>query len=123
MKPQQIRLHRKSGTLELGYADGASYELTAEYLRVHSPSAEVQGHGPGQRTLQEGKRDVRINDIEPQGNYAIKLCFSDGHDSGIFTWTYLYELATRHDELWNSYLRELEAAGKSRNPRFIAISR
>ena len=109
--------------LELVYDDGAGYSLPAEYLRVYSPSAEVQGHGPGQRTLQDGKREVKIANLEPQGNYAIKIIFSDGHDSGVYSWKYLYHLGENEKELWQSYLDELEAAGKTRDPKFIAVSK
>lgn len=123
MKPKDIRLHRQSAVLEIAFDDGSRFELPAEYLRVYSPSAEVQGHGPGQRTLQEGKREVRIDNLEAQGNYAIKLYFSDGHDSGIYTWRYLHELGANHEQKWQEYLDELSAAGKSRQPRFIAVSR
>ncbi len=123
MKPTDIRLHQKSGVLDVVYDNGDAFELPAEFLRVHSPSAEVQGHGPGQRTLQDGKRDVKISGIEAQGNYAIKIVFTDGHDSGIYTWQYLHDLGSRQDVLWQQYLDELEAAGKSREPKFIAVSR
>lgn len=123
MKPTDIRLHQKSGILDVVYDNGDAFELPAEFLRVHSPSAEVQGHGPGQRTLQDGKRDVKISGIEAQGNYAIKIVFTDGHDSGIYTWQYLHDLGSRQDVLWQQYLDELEAAGKSREPKFIAVSR
>lgn len=90
--PQDIRLHTKSRTLELVYADG-NFELTAEFLRVHSPSAEVRGHGIGQGVLQTGKKHVGIKGVEPSGNYALKIIFDDGHDSGLFTWEYLHDLA------------------------------
>lgn len=111
--PSTIRLHKASRTLELHYGD-QRYQLSAEFLRVHSPSAEVQGHG--KPILQTGKLNVGLERIEPAGNYALKLCFDDGHDSGLFTWDYLYELATRHDALWADYLAQLSAAGKSRDP-------
>lgn len=123
MKPREIRLHRQSAVLDIDFGGGASFSLPAEFLRVHSPSAEVQGHGPGQRTIQEGKRDVTIVDVKPQGNYAIKLVFSDGHDSGVYTWRYLHDLGTRQSSLWQTYLEELEAAGKTRESKFIAVSR
>ena len=121
--PQTINIHRKSAILELGYADGSSHRLTAEFLRVHSPSAEVKGHGPGQAVLQDGKQDVQFLDVEPQGNYAIRIIFSDGHDSGIYSWDYLHQLATRKDELWQAYLARLARlaeAGKRRQAQFIA---
>jgi len=119
--PTEINVHKQSATLQLKYDDGNSFTLTAEYLRVYSPSAEVQGHGPGQSVLQHGKKDVQFLDIEPQGNYAIKIVFSDGHDSGIFSWEYLYQLGTHQAENWANYLEQLEAAGKSRDPQFIAL--
>ncbi|MBQ56723.1 MULTISPECIES: DUF971 domain-containing protein [Pseudomonas] len=111
--PSAIELHKASRTLTLKYGD-QSYTLSAEFLRVHSPSAEVQGHG--NPVLQTGKLNVGISRIEPAGNYALKLCFDDGHDSGLFSWDYLYQLATRQTELWDGYLAELRAAGKSRDP-------
>ncbi|WP_068824559.1 gamma-butyrobetaine hydroxylase-like domain-containing protein [Pseudomonas sp. BMS12] len=111
--PSAIKLHKLSKTLELRYGE-QSYSLSAEFLRVHSPSAEVQGHG--KPILQTGKLKVGLERIEPAGNYALKLCFDDGHDSGLYTWDYLYQLATRQDELWADYLGELAAAGKSRDP-------
>jgi DUF971 family protein len=113
--PSQIHLHKRSQKLELVYAD-ARFELPAEYLRVFSPSAEVKGHGPGQETLQWGKKHVAVTGIEPQGHYAIKLVFNDGHDSGIYTWDYLYELGARHEEKWQDYLQRLAHAKKSRDP-------
>jgi DUF971 family protein len=113
--PQEIKLHQASKRLELTYADGASYSLPCEYLRVYSPSAEVRGHGPGQEVLQTGKREVAIVAIEPVGTYAVKLVFSDRHDTGLYSWDYLYELATRQDQNWASYLAELEKAGASRD--------
>lgn len=112
--PTAIKLHKASKTLELHYAADECYTLPAEFLRVHSPSAEVQGHG--KPILQTGKLQVGLTGIEPAGNYALKLCFDDGHDSGLFSWDYLYQLATHHDELWNDYLAALAAAGKSRDP-------
>ena len=121
MIPTEINVHKQSATLELKYQDGTLHTLTAEYLRVYSPSAEVQGHGPGQSVLQHGKRDVQFLDIEPQGNYAVKIVFSDGHDSGIFSWEYLYQLGANQAENWADYLEQLEAAGKSRAPQFIAL--
>jgi DUF971 family protein len=117
--PSDIRLHLKSRTLELVYPDG-SFELTAEYLRVHSPSAEVRGHGIGQGVLQTGKKLVGLKQVVPAGNYALKIVFDDGHDSGLFTWEYLYDLAHDHDRYWNDYLRQLEAAGASRDGGLIA---
>ena len=121
MIPTEVNVHKQSATLELKYQDGTLHILTAEYLRVYSPSAEVQGHGPGQSVLQHGKRDVQFLDLEPQGNYAIKIVFSDGHDSGIFSWEYLYQLGAHQVENWADYLQQLEAVGKSRAPQFIAL--
>ncbi|BBP85887.1 hypothetical protein PHLH8_55290 [Pseudomonas sp. Pc102] len=111
--PTSIELHKASRTLVLGYGD-TRYSLPAEFLRVHSPSAEVQGHG--KPILQYGKSRVALTGVEPAGNYALKLVFDDGHDSGLFTWDYLFELATRQDELWKDYLEQLAAAGRSRDP-------
>jgi len=114
--PTNIVLHNRSRLLELTFEDGRTYKLPYEFLRVHSPSAEVRGHGPGQETLQVGKRDVSITEVEPVGQYAIRPTFSDGHNSGIFSWDYLYEIAVGHDRMWNDYLHRLEAAGASREP-------
>lgn len=119
--PSNIHLHQRAGILDLTWGD-ATYSLTAEYLRVHSPSAEVQGHSPDQAVLESGKRGVRIKTLDPQGHYAVRIEFSDGHDSGIFTWEYLHELATKHDILWQRYLDALHRQGASREPRFIAVS-
>lgn len=113
--PSEIKLHQKSRVLELSYPDGQHFELSCEYLRVYTPSAEARGHGPGQETLQVGKRDVTIERLEPVGNYAVQPFFSDGHDSGIYSWDLLYRLATHRDELWQSYLDSVEAAGASRD--------
>ncbi len=112
--PIAIELHKASKTLTLKYAPDEVYHLPAEFLRVHSPSAEVQGHG--KPILQFGKIGVGLNKIEPAGQYALKLTFDDGHDSGLFTWDYLYQLAQRQEALWADYLAELKAAGKSRDP-------
>lgn len=112
--PTAIKLHRSSKTLELQYAPDERYELDAEFLRVHSPSAEVQGHG--NPILQYGKQHVGLIGVEPAGQYALKLIFDDGHDSGLYTWDYLYQLALRRDQLWAEYLDELKRAGKSRDP-------
>jgi DUF971 family protein len=119
--PTGITIHSRSATLELTYQDGTSYILPAEYLRVFSPSAEVQGHSPSQAVLQHGKRHVQFLDVEPQGNYAIKISFSDGHDSGIFSWRYLKALADSQDANWEDYLAQLKAAGKTREAQFIAV--
>ncbi|MEN0105901.1 MAG: DUF971 domain-containing protein [Pseudomonas sp.] len=112
--PSAIELHKASKTLTLKYGSNESYTLPAEFLRVHSPSAEVQGHG--KPILQFGKLGVGLSKIEPAGQYALKLCFDDGHDSGLFTWDYLEQLAQRQDALWADYLEELARAGKSRDP-------
>jgi DUF971 family protein len=112
--PIAIELHKASKTLTLKYAPDEVYDLPAEFLRVHSPSAEVQGHG--KPILQFGKIGVGLSKVEPAGQYALKLTFDDGHDSGLFTWDYLYQLAQRQDALWADYLAELKAAGKSRDP-------
>ena len=114
--PTDIKLHKKSATLELVYSDKACNTFSAEFLRIHSPSAEVRGHGKGQEILQTGKRQVKIVNLELVGNYAIKLSFSDGHDTGIFSWTYLQELTDAHDTLWNGYLVKLDAVKASREP-------
>ncbi len=113
--PESIEVRAASRVLALGYADGTVFELPFELLRVYSPSAEVMGHGPGQETLQTGKRLVQITDLEPVGHYAIKPLFSDGHASGIFTWDYLYQLGTQKDVLWQQYLDKLAVAGLSRD--------
>ncbi|HZX31645.1 MAG TPA: DUF971 domain-containing protein [Rhodocyclaceae bacterium] len=113
--PTDIKLHQQSRILELVYEGGERFELSCEFLRVFTPSAEARGHGPGQETLQTGKRDVTIQAIEPVGNYALKLVFSDGHDSGIYSWDLLYNLGLHRDELWQEYLQQLEAQGHSRD--------
>jgi DUF971 family protein len=113
--PVDITVHESSRVLELDYGAGESYKITFELMRVYSPSAEVQGHGPGQETLQTGKRDVHITQIEPIGNYAIKPTFSDGHSSGIFSWDYLYRLCTQQESLWKQYLQKLLDQGVSRD--------
>ena len=113
--PQSLTLHGASRVLEIGFADGALFRIPFELMRVYSPSAEVQGHGPGQEVLQTGKREVSIVDIEPVGNYAVKPTFSDGHDSGLFTWEYLYFLGSREQALWAEYQQRLQAAGASRD--------
>ncbi|MGE6794083.1 DUF971 family protein [Pseudomonas guineae] len=117
--PTAIKLHKASKTLELHYGADEQYTLPAEFLRVHSPSAEVQGHG--HPILQTGKLNVGLSKIEPAGNYALKLSFDDGHDSGLFSWDYLEQLALRQAELWRDYLAQLSAAGKSRDPNVSAV--
>ncbi len=113
--PQEIRLQQERRVLTLVYVDGAK-SLPAEYLRVYSPSAEVRGHGPGQDVLQTGKAEVSITDLDPVGQYALKITFSDGHDSGLYDWDYLYRLAHNQNALWQDYLDRLEKAGASRTP-------
>jgi len=115
MTPTDIILHQKSKALEIAFDDGARYRLPAEFLRVFSPSAEVRGHGAGQERLQVGKRDVGISGIEPVGQYALKISFDDGHDTGLYTWEYLHELGQYQDAMWHDYVTRLEAAGESRD--------
>ena len=112
--PTGITLHQKSRVMEVAFSDGRAFRLPFEYLRVFSPSAEVRGHGPGQEVLQVGKRDVDIVSIEPVGSYAVQPRFSDGHDTGIYSWDYLYELGVGQDENWAAYLAQLEKAGAAR---------
>jgi DUF971 family protein len=114
--PTEITLHQKSQILELAFSDGKVFRLPSEFLRVYSPSAEVRGHGPGQEVLQAGKKDVRILAVDPVGNYAIQLRFSDGHDTGIFSWDLLYDYGSRQDKMWQLYLKRLADAGASREP-------
>ena len=114
-RPTEIKLHQASKILEVTFDDGKHFRLPCEYLRVFSPSAEVRGHGPGQEVLQVGKREVGIAAVEPVGVYAVKLDFTDGHDTGIFSWDYLYELGQKQESNWKSYLARMEQAGKSRD--------
>jgi DUF971 family protein len=114
--PTEIKLHQKSRLMEISFADGKRFELSYEFLRVYSPSAEVRGHGPGQEVLQVGKKDIEITAIEPVGSYAVQPRFSDGHDSGLYSWDYLYEIGTDQDQLWQQYLQRIQAAGASREP-------
>ena len=114
--PTEIKLHQKSRMLEISFADGKTFQLPCEFLRVYSPSAEVRGHGPGQEVLQVGKRDVGITALEPSGSYAVTPAFSDGHSTGIYAWDYLYWLGQNRDSLWQQYLERLEKAGASREP-------
>jgi len=118
LAPSKIKLHKKSQTLELVFND-QPYTLSSEFLRVLSPSAEVRGHGKGQEVLQTGKKFVEITDITTVGNYAIKLTFNDGHDTGIYSWDYLLELGKNKDSLWQQYLQQLETAGATRAPAEI----
>ena len=112
--PTDIRLRRRSRLLSVSYDDGSSFDLPFEYLRVHSPSAEVQGHGPGQAALVVGKEDVDITGIEPVGNYAVRLIFDDGHSSGLYSWRILHELGTQQARKWQAYLDRLATAGVQR---------
>ena len=112
--PTEIKLHQKSRMLEITFADAKCFTLPFEFLRVYSPSAEVRGHGPGQEVLQVGKKNVEITDIEPVGSYAVQLTFSDGHDSGIYSWDYLYNLGMNQDSMWAHYLERMREAGASR---------
>ncbi|WP_250508548.1 DUF971 domain-containing protein [Caballeronia sp. GACF4] len=118
--PTGVVVHSKSRVLELQYADDTSYRVPFELLRVYSPSAEVQGHGPGQETLQTGKRDVTLIGVDAVGHYALQLNFSDGHNTGIYSWDILHNLATRQDDLWHEYLAKLEAAGLDRDAPMTA---
>lgn len=113
--PTEIKLHKQSKLMEVTFADAASFKLPFEYLRVYSPSAEVRGHGPGQETLQTGKRNVDITGVEAVGNYAIKPTFSDGHDTGIYSWDLLYDLGINQESYWQAYLTRLAAAGENRD--------
>ena len=114
--PTEIKLHQKSRVLELTFSDQAHFRLSCEYLRAYSPSAEVRGHGPGQEILQVAKKEVAIVAIDPVGNYAVRLRFGDGHDTGIYSWDYLYDLGASQDRLWAEYLARLAAAGARREP-------
>ena len=114
--PTEIRLQKKSRQIVIAFDDGNRFELSFEFLRVNSPSAEVKGHGPGQEVLQTGKEDVQITAIEPVGHYAVRLVFDDGHDTGLYTWKYLYDLGAERDSRWQAYLDRLKAAGYARRP-------
>ena len=121
--PESLHIHKKSAELEILFSNEKPIRLSAEYLRVFSPSAETKGHGPGQEVLQFGKRAVQFLDLEFQGNYAVKISFSDGHNSGIYSWDYLIDLATNFEQNWSDYLRRLAQEKRSRDPIFIeAIS-
>ncbi len=117
--PTEIKLHQQSRFMEVAFNDGSRFNLPFEYLRVFSPSAEVRGHGPGQEVLQVGKKNIDIKNVEPVGQYAVVLVFSDGHDSGIYSWDYLYDLGAKQEFYWNSYLRRMEEAGASREPKTL----
>ena len=114
--PSSVNLHKQSGTLELVYQGEDSFELSCELLRVCSPSAEVRGHGPGHEVLQTGKKNVSIREIKAVGNYALQLCFDDGHDTGIYSWDYLRDLCENREQYWADYLQKLHGAGASRDP-------
>ncbi|MEI8034193.1 MAG: DUF971 domain-containing protein [Betaproteobacteria bacterium] len=114
--PSQIKLHQISRILEVSFEDGQTFRLSCEFLRVYSPSAEVRGHGVGQETLQVGKKNVGIESVAPVGNYALQLNFTDGHNTGLYSWDLLYDLGLRQETLWNDYLARLEAASQSRDP-------
>ncbi|MFN5349215.1 MAG: gamma-butyrobetaine hydroxylase-like domain-containing protein [Polaromonas sp.] len=117
--PTALTVHGTSRLLEVVFSDGAAFSVPFELMRVYSPSAEVQGHGPGQEVLQTGKREVGVLALEPIGNYAVKPVFSDGHESGIFSWEYLYHLGANQAQLWSDYNRRLEAAGMSRDATMV----
>lgn len=113
--PTALTVHSQSRVLEIAFSDGAEFRIPFELMRIYSPSAEVQGHGPGQEILQTGKREVNVVELEPIGNYAVKPVFSDGHESGIFSWDYLYHLGAEQDRLWDDYQRRLQAASVERD--------
>jgi len=114
--PIEIKLHQKSRVLEIAFADGKNFKLPYEFLRVYSPSAEVRGHGPGQEVLQIGKKNIEITQLEPVGAYAVQPVFSDGHDTGIYSWDYLYRLGINQDDMWQHYVQRMNEAGASREP-------
>lgn len=118
-KPSEIKLHKQSKLLEIAFDDGRRFKLPFEYLRVFSPSAEVRGHGPGQEVLQVGKKYVDITNIEPVGQYAVCLFFDDGHNTGIYSWDYFYDLGVNQERYWQAYLARMEAAGASREPKSL----
>ena len=115
-RPIEIKLHKQSRLLEISFADGITFQFSFEFLRVHSPSAEVSGHGPGQEVLQTGKQEVNINDIDPVGSYAIQINFSDGHNTGLYSWDLLYGYGMNQNDMWQHYLRRMDEAGESREP-------
>ena len=120
--PTALTVHSQSRILEIAFSDGAAFKIPFELMRVYSPSADVQGHGPGQEVLQTGKREVGVVELEPIGNYAVKPVFSDGHESGIFSWDYLYHLGADQDQLWADYNRRLQAAGANRDATMVVVS-
>ncbi len=115
-RPIEIKLHKQSRLLEISFADGITFQFSFEFLRVHSPSAEVSGHGPGQEVLQTGKQEVNINNIDPVGSYAIQINFSDGHNTGLYSWDLLYGYGMNQNDMWQHYLRRMDEAGASREP-------
>ena len=117
--PTALTVHSQSRILEIAFSDGAQFKIPFELMRIYSPSAEVQGHGPGQEVLQTGKREVNVVELEPIGNYAVKPVFSDGHESGLFTWDYLYHLGADQSRLWDDYNRRLQAAGALRDAPMV----
>jgi DUF971 family protein len=119
VRPTEIKLHQKTRMLEIAFDDGKHFRMPCEYLRVYSPSAEVRGHGPGQETLQFGKENVGITHIEPVGTYAVVLFFDDGHNTGIYSWDWLYHLGMSQERLWKEYLDKLEQAGHKRSPEAV----
>ena len=121
--PTEIKLHQVSRVLEIAFSDGTRFKLPYEFLRVYSPSAEVRGHGPGQEVLQIGKKNIEVKGVEPVGSYAVQLTFSDGHDTGLYSWDYLHELGENYVELWDRYMKRMEAAGASREPLADAPTR
>jgi len=122
-QPTEIALHQASRILEVAFSDGAVFRLPCELLRVYSPSAEVRGHGQGQEVLQVGKREVGVTAVEPVGTYAVRLVFTDGHDTGLYSWDYLYHLGSNQDRLWREYLERLAQAGASREPGGVTADR
>lgn len=120
--PEALTVHSQSKVLEVAFSDGAVFRIPFELMRIYSPSAEVQGHGPGQEVLQTGKRDVNLAGLEPVGNYAVQPSFSDGHDTGIFSWDYLYFLGSRMETLWQDYADRLKAAGVDRDAPMVEKS-
>ena len=113
-RPNEIKLHQQSKLMEISFADGKIFKFSYEFLRVHSPSAEVRGHSPGQEILQTGKQNININHIEPVGSYAVQLDFSDGHNSGLYSWDLLYRYGLNQDKMWQQYLQKMDEAGASR---------
>ena len=120
--PTSITVHQQSRTLQVAFSDGSEFRIPFELMRVYSPSAEVQGHGPGQEVLQTGKRDVDLTALQPVGNYAVQPTFSDGHDTGIFSWDYLFYLGSQQDDLWRKYESRLAAAGAERDAPMVIAS-